>query len=137
VIFVEYRYQGDYTSPPVLTTNSDATESTGAPPLVSSRKACGPLVKTGEELLRCYIGSVNVNALAGQARLWNSVTPPTAGSLGYEKTFFTYAGLFILARRGKVLPLASMCLTRLKEAIKEAQDTARESAFVENIGTSI
>jgi len=36
-----------------------------------------------------------------------------------------------------VLPLASMCLTRLKEAMKEARDTAKESVFVENMRTLI
>ena len=134
--FVEYLYQGDYTSP-VVTTNSDASESTRAPPPVSSREASGPRVKRGEELLPGYSGSVNANALAGQARSSNSVTPPPAGRPGYEKAFLTHAGLFILARRGKVLPLASMCLARLKEAMKEARDTAKESVFVENMRTLI
>jgi len=135
--FVEYLYQGDYTSPPVVTANSDASESTRAPLPASSQEASGPRVKRGEELLPCYSGSVNANALAGQARSSNSVTPPPTGPLGYEKAFLTHAGLFILARRGKVLPLASMCLTRLKEAMKEARDTAKESVFVENMRTLI
>ncbi|PUU76322.1 hypothetical protein B9Z19DRAFT_985329, partial [Tuber borchii] len=106
VSFVEYLYQGDYTSPPV-------------------------------ELLPYYSGSDKTNALAGQARSSNSVTPPPVGPLSYEKAFLTHAGLFILARHGKVLPLASMCLTRLKEVMREARDTAKESMFVENMRTLI
>ncbi|PUU72409.1 hypothetical protein B9Z19DRAFT_1010185, partial [Tuber borchii] len=110
VSFVEYLYQGDYTSPPVVTTNPDSSERTRAPPPVSSRKA---------------------------SRSSNSVTPPPVGPLSYEKAFLTHAGLFILARHGKVLPLASMCLTRLKEVMREARDTAKESMFVENMRTLI
>ena len=85
----------------------------------------------------CYCGLINANTLAGQARSSASITPSAAGPLGYEKAFLTHAGLFILSRRGKVLPLASMCITRLNEAMKEARDTAKESVFVENMRSLI
>jgi hypothetical protein len=106
--FVEYLYQGDYTTPAVVVTHSDAPKRVSSP-------AHG--------------------FWESEETLWssNATTSAAPESLDYEKVFLTHAGIFILSRRRKVLPLASMSLQRLEEAMKEAQDRIKESIFVENM----
>ncbi|KAG0641299.1 hypothetical protein HOY80DRAFT_1039565 [Tuber brumale] len=58
---------------------------------------------------------------------------PISETLDYESVFLAHAKLFILSRERGVLPLANMCLRRLGEAMKEAQDTIKEPVFLENM----
>ncbi|PUU73422.1 hypothetical protein B9Z19DRAFT_1163090 [Tuber borchii] len=65
-------------------------------------------------------------------------TPPAAPVairklLDQKNIFLAHARLFVLSRYREVLPLASMCLRRLNKAMKEAQDTTKESIFVKNM----
>ncbi|KAG0641298.1 hypothetical protein HOY80DRAFT_955384 [Tuber brumale] len=108
--FVEYLYQGDYTTPAAaVVAGSDA-------PMGSYT-----LVPTG------------ILSLEQSFRSPNAITLAARESLDYEKVFLTHAGLFILSRRRNVLPLSTMSLERLEEAMKEAQGKVKESLFVENM----
>ncbi|PWW76977.1 hypothetical protein C7212DRAFT_278896 [Tuber magnatum] len=98
--FVEYLYQGNYTTPAAVAASSDSPKST----------------------------CISLPVLASGA-----IPLPAPESLDYEKVFPAHAGLFILSRHRNVLPLATLCLKRLEEAMKKAQDASKEHVFVENM----
>ncbi|RPA97018.1 hypothetical protein L873DRAFT_1166119 [Choiromyces venosus 120613-1] len=112
--FVEYLYQGDYTTPEPTRKLTRVLVTPNTP----DTSDC--------DLLDWPDGSDTAPP--------SSTTPLLASkALDYEKVFLAHARLFILSRRRKALAISNMCLERLEDAMKEAKETILESIFVENM----